>query len=63
MSTSLGIPSLEEKLKHSRQANFGIERNGLEEITKINQITAEKDITRRERMIDVLVGVAGGTYF
>lgn len=50
----VGNSPLEEKLKHSRQANFGIEEDELEEITKINQITAEKDITRRERMIDVL---------
>lgn len=49
----VGDSLFERKLKTSTASNFGIDDN-IEEISKINSILDETDITRRERALDVL---------
>lgn len=50
----VGDSPLERKLKTSSSANFGLEEDDVQEISKIGAIVAEKDITRRERLLDQL---------
>lgn len=50
----VGDSPLERKLKASTGTSLGLDEEDLEELQRIQAILAEKDITRRERMIDLL---------
>lgn len=50
----VGDSEIERKLKTSTSANFGLSEDEIEYIPQLLSILNETDITRRERMIDVL---------
>ncbi len=50
----VGESDVEQKLRNSNASNFGIEEEDIEYFSTLVSIQAEADITKRERLLDVL---------